>query len=397
MREDLKTRLLEGEDLFLKGAYPQALQTFEAVLEEDPSNPYALNDAGLAYAELGQLDRAVECFERALQADPGHENAFLNLLNLLIEHEIWDLAYEAYAVYGAHVDQNKIIEYKLMFENKKVQVDDNQSVIIILGMHRSGTSTISRIANLLGVYMGEEEDFLEIKLDNPKGYWENEFIVSINDEILRRLGSQNSNTWIEIPIFFDGWEDSVIFNDLKYKAIAYLNKKMRGKEIWGWKDPRTCLTLPFWKNILPNKNLKFIICLRNPLSVSNSLKKRNNSSLEKGLVLWFRHNMLILKHTKSFPKIIIQYENVVDVQKRENVIEKIAKFIGVDKLENVKYEIENFIDENLCHNKVDLKDLNLAQINPLIKMLYFGMCMCEESGKYDNLDMLYDIMHKLTY
>lgn len=99
MREDLKTRLLEGEDLFLKGAYPQALQTFEAVLEEDPSNPYALNDAGLAYAELGQLDRAVECFERALQADPGHENAFFNLIDQLLRYNQFDLAVETFLRY----------------------------------------------------------------------------------------------------------------------------------------------------------------------------------------------------------------------------------------------------------------------------------------------------------
>ncbi|BBM70543.1 glycosyltransferase [Rhodothermus marinus] len=99
MREDLKTRLLEGEDLFLKGAYPQALQTFEAVLEEDPSNPYALNDAGLAYAELGQLDRAVECFERALQIDPGHENAFFNLIDQLLRYNQFDLAVETFLRY----------------------------------------------------------------------------------------------------------------------------------------------------------------------------------------------------------------------------------------------------------------------------------------------------------
>jgi len=397
MREDLKTRLLEGEDLFLKGAYPQALQTFEAVLEEDPSNPYALNDAGLAYAELGQLDRAVECFERALQIDPGHENAFFNLLNLLVKHEIWDLAYEAYILYGGCVNRDKVMEYKMMFENKKVYVDDRQTIVIVLGMHRSGTSTISRIVNLLGVYMGEEEDFLEAKSDNPKGYWENKFIVSVNDEILKRLGSENDNTWKETPIFFDGWENSSMLDDLKYKAIAYLNAKMKEKEMWGWKDPRTCLTLPFWRSILPSKNLKFIICIRNPLNVAKSLNKRDGFSLEKGLILWFKHNMLILRHTRMFSRIIVQYENVIDIKQRSKEIEKIAKFIKSDRYEKVKYQIDNFVDNKLCHNSKDLKDLIFGQVNPLIKMLYFGMRMCSESIEKDNLDILYNIMKELTY
>ncbi|GEM_PF-432083 len=99
MREELKTQLLEGEDLFLKGAYAQALQTFEAVLQQEPENPYALNDAGLAYAELGQLERAVECFERALQADPSHENAFFNLIDQLLRYDQFDLAIETFLRY----------------------------------------------------------------------------------------------------------------------------------------------------------------------------------------------------------------------------------------------------------------------------------------------------------
>jgi len=99
MREDLKARLLTGEDLFLKGAYPMALQTFEAVLQEDPDNLYALNDAGLAYAELGQLERAVECFERVLQVDPGHENAFFNLIDQLLRYNQFDLAVETFLRY----------------------------------------------------------------------------------------------------------------------------------------------------------------------------------------------------------------------------------------------------------------------------------------------------------
>lgn len=99
MRNDLKTQLLVGEDLFLKGAYPQALQAFEAVLREDPHNPYALNDAGLTYAELGQLEKAVEYFERALQADPSHENAFFNLIDQLLRYNQFDLAVETFVRY----------------------------------------------------------------------------------------------------------------------------------------------------------------------------------------------------------------------------------------------------------------------------------------------------------
>jgi len=106
MRDDLKTQLLEGEELFLKGAYPQALQTFEAVLQEDPDNPYALNDAALAYAEVGQVERAVECFEQALQVDPAHENAFFNLIDLLLRYNQFDLAVETFLRYQEGIPES---------------------------------------------------------------------------------------------------------------------------------------------------------------------------------------------------------------------------------------------------------------------------------------------------
>ncbi len=96
MRADLKNRLLEGEALFLQGSYAEALEAFEVVLREDPENPYALNDAGLAYAEVGRIDRAVECFEKALQVNSACQEAVLNLIDVLVNKGFFDLAKEAF-------------------------------------------------------------------------------------------------------------------------------------------------------------------------------------------------------------------------------------------------------------------------------------------------------------
>jgi len=114
MREDLKTRLLEGEDLFLKGAYRQALQTFEAVLEEDPNNPYALNNAGLAYAELGEVEKAIYCFETVLSIDPTFEKAFFNLLDLLLQQKYLKYAAEIYLKYHNHIQSEEKRKYETL-------------------------------------------------------------------------------------------------------------------------------------------------------------------------------------------------------------------------------------------------------------------------------------------
>lgn len=398
MQDNLKALLLQGEDHFLQGSYAQALHIFERVLREDPDNAYALNDAGLAYAELGQIEKAVECLEYALHCDPTHERAFYNLLDVLMKYDFWDLAQETYHQYKSNVlDGEERIKYKSIFEDQKALVEESSQVVIILGMHRSGTSTISRILNLLGVYLGEAEDFLEPAADNPKGFWENKFFVEVNDEILRRLGTGDRRcTWCDPPVLYEGWEKLNRFKDLKFKAIDFINKNMSKYKIWGWKDPRTCLTLPFWKDIIPSGRIKYVICLRNPLSVAKSLQKRNKFSIEKGLALWFKHNILILKNTKMAPRIILNYENILDEVRRREEINKIIKFIQLNNKINLK-DIDNFVEKEMNHNHQDIYDLmSIYDINPMIKFLYLSMyIMSKHEDVY--LDFLSDIFEELNF
>lgn len=374
MRADLKNRLLEGEALFLQGSYAEALEAFEVVLREDPENPYALNDAGLAYAEVGRIDRAVECFEKALQVNSACQEAVLNLIDVLVNKGFFDLAKEAFLRYQDAInDEEDKIKYKNWLLDKRVYLKESTKIIIILGMHRSGTSTVSKIVNTLGVYLGKDNELLEAEPDNPKGFWENKFFINLNDEILRRLNIENHNcTWCDPPVLYEGWEESKMFDDLKILAIDYINKNFRHYDLWGWKDPRTCLTLPFWRSILPGQQIKCVICLRNPLSVAKSLQKRNGFAIDRGLKLWFEHNVMVLKNTMEFSKIIINYEDIVDSEKRKHQIDKICEFIGVNK--DVDWDaIDRFVEEELHHHKTDLKEFLEGRVNFAVKSLYMAM------------------------
>ena len=66
--------------------------------------------------------------------------------------------------------------------------------IVVLGMHRSGTSALCGLLNLAGVYFGREGEFIQTKDENPKGFWERKDVRRLNDEILHSLGSD----WSEI-------------------------------------------------------------------------------------------------------------------------------------------------------------------------------------------------------
>ena len=153
-------------------------------------------------------------------------------------------------------------------------------VYCILGMHRSGTSLLTRLLSLLGVELGPDAHLMAPTKFNPTGFWEHEGIVALNDELLARLGGR----WQEPPPLAPGWERDPALDDLREKARALVAADFAGRAEWGFKDPRTCLTLPFWKTLLPP--MRYILCVRNPADVAHSLE--HAMPFERGAALWTR-------------------------------------------------------------------------------------------------------------
>src|SRR5260370_25495880 len=114
-------------------------------------------------------------------------------------------------------------------------------------MHRSGTSLVTRLVNLLGVYLGPAERMLEPRPDNPKGFWEHQEINDINDELFARFGG----SYFSPPDFPIGWQDSPKLQDLRERASKLFAEEFANVPSWGWKDPRTLLTPAFWRRMTP--------------------------------------------------------------------------------------------------------------------------------------------------
>tara|TARA_B100001123_G_scaffold387648_1_gene463047 strand:- start:231 stop:965 length:735 start_codon:yes stop_codon:yes gene_type:complete len=166
-------------------------------------------------------------------------------------------------------------------------------IVIVLGMHRSGTSTFAGVLHMNKILMGNYETFWPRPLtQNPKGFYENYDFRKINDQILKLSGYYVKSYNTDIP--------SIDINDnllLKMKKIV--KEYNLRYENWGWKDPRTCLTVEYWVNIMQELDLsddiKIIFVVRKALSVSRSLKKRNELPLEQGLELWKAYTERALK------------------------------------------------------------------------------------------------------
>ncbi len=112
------------------------------------------------------------------------------------------------------------------------------TIVCVLGMHRSGTSLVARVLNVLGVDLGPEEHLMRPSSANPAGHWESKPIQGINDEILSRFGG----TWFRPPELVAGWERTPELAEPRKQARELIDADFSDSDLWGFKDPRNSLT-----------------------------------------------------------------------------------------------------------------------------------------------------------
>jgi len=162
---------------------------------------------------------------------------------------------------------------------------------------------VTRMLHECGVYLGEDKDLLPPSAeDNREGYWENNRIVGINNAILAAFGG----TWDAPPEFPEHWIADPRLAEIKVQAREVVNE-LSSRPVWGWKDPRTCVTLPFWKEIVPEMTI--VLCVRHPLEVAQSLAVREigYATRERAMALWHDSYDLALSTCGDTPTVVTHY------------------------------------------------------------------------------------------
>jgi hypothetical protein len=179
--------------------------------------------------------------------------------------------------------------------------------LCVVGMHRSGSSLVTRMLAELGVDLGPQSSMFDPDpIDNPAGYFEQKQVVELDDQLLGALGGHAS----EPPIIRLGWELS---DELKQPArdARVLLATLFSREPWGFKDPRASLLLPFWRTVEPR--LRVIICVRNPLEVAQSMARRDDPyPLEHWLENWRRHTDAAFAGSADTQRIVVLYEDLLE-------------------------------------------------------------------------------------
>lgn len=230
-----------------------------------------------------------------------------------------------------------------------------KKLIVVLGMHRSGTSALTRGLQALDVELGESL-FGAIPENNAKGFWEDIEINTLNNDILIFLGHNwHSTSSISEPDFYN--ESLAPF---KARAIELLCTKMESANTFGIKDPRIARLLPFWKPIFEKLDIdvSYVIALRNPLSVASSLHKRDGFELEKSSYLWLGHMVPSLLDSEGRPRIVVDYDRLMAHPKDQ--LRRIASALNLPFSEESSATKEyccDFLADELRHATFHYNDL----------------------------------------
>jgi GT2 family glycosyltransferase/glycosyltransferase involved in cell wall biosynthesis len=159
---------------------------------------------------------------------------------------------------------------------------------------------LTRLLHACGLYLGPKDVLMPPQADNPDGFWEHLGFVALNDELLNALGG----AWDLPPKIGETFGDARL-DPLRMKA-RLLIEGFASPHVWGWKDPRNTLTLPFWKDLLPG--MKTLIMVRNPLEVAHSMKERNGTSYSFGLRLWEIYNRRLIETAGERDRLVTHYD-----------------------------------------------------------------------------------------
>jgi len=210
----------------------------------------------------------------------------------------------------------------------------------VTGMHRSGTSLIARIANLLGVDLGPEDDLMEAKEDNPRGFWESLSISGFNDDLLAQLGGR----WDDPALPDPGWEQSEDFDEWRIRARSVVEGHFT-EDVAGWKDPRMSLLFPFWETVTPIDAT--IVSIRQPVEVWRSLNQREEMTESRAGYLWLRYTVEAILDAPR--PLIVPYRSFFGGI--EACVETIAGHLGLPAPQGSTWDdIRGFFDPDMRHH-----------------------------------------------
>jgi len=204
-----------------------------------------------------------------------------------------------------------------------------RQVVVMLGMHRSGTSMLAGTLQAMGLCLGR---VVKSAPHNAKGNRESRVLMRLHEDLFWK----NGGTWREPP------EEARWERYHKIERDLYIDG-FRGVDRWGFKDPRTLFVLDGWLEVLPGARCVGIF--RHPELVARSLMARDGMSADEALGIWVRYNQKLLAvHSQiRFPIIEFGFDSA-ELQEKLIFLGREFGLPGSDS---------SFFDERLRHAELE--------------------------------------------
>lgn len=224
-----------------------------------------------------------------------------------------------------------------------------RKAVVILGMHRSGTSALCGALGFMGVDFSKH--LMPANDANIKGYWEHEEIVRLHDDLLASLGSR----WDDDKPLPSDWVKRKTTRDFRSLLIGILKRDFAHSSLFGIKDPRMCRLMPLWFPIFQTMHVEphFVLVVRHPWEVAESLAKRDGIEHPKSYLLWLEHVAQTESATRGHKRSFVRYEEMV--ANPVPILGELGKQLGVNLRapSQVRTSLRNFIDPSLRHHQLD--------------------------------------------
>jgi hypothetical protein len=256
-------------------------------------------------------------------------------------------------------------------------VPAHRTAILVLGMHRSGTSALARIVNFLGASMPRQ--LVPANEANPRGYWESAPLVALHEQMLAEMDS-SWDDWRAPPARF---RDSDIAARYAVKIRAAIDEEFPNQPLIALKDPRICRTLPFWMSTLEKAGIRSapLLVVRNPLEVAESLRERDNIPFEKAMLLWLRHNLDAEYETRHLSRNIVTFDALLEDWKLLAVQSGARLGLQWPRQPNdAASDVREFLDIELHNHRSTLAELEAhTEVPHWVKHAYRALTLlCDE-------------------
>lgn len=227
----------------------------------------------------------------------------------------------------------------------------DRQAYIVLGMHRSGTSAMTRVLSLSGAALPANL-MPSTEGENARGFWESADVVSFDHEMLMHLGSD----WDDVRAASLGDTAERLREPFGDRFQALLRTVFGDEPVLVTKDPRVSILAAFWDEQLRIASIEplYILTLRHPMEVAGSLAVRNGFSSQRSQLLWLNYMVAAERDTRGKRRVTVRYDELLRAPGR--TLDTIERTLGRNfpvRTRDADAAIDAFLSGALRHHEAE--------------------------------------------